>query len=436
MGSGAGPGPVPEQYSCHRVTTLKLVGQADAQQLLEKVSWQVQPIMRKHSWSVGVLAEFLPKNEGLLGMNTNRGQKIQVRLRRRKDDAHLMDYESVLGTMLHELVHCQIGPHSAAFYKVSTLTAIQEHGAAPTAALQYPICSQSSNLHRRMVCVCACVRACQLLDELRDECDALIAKNQGGSGAGFDAVGSKLSTASHNPRSAHEGRLKAVAAAERRWQAQQLCGAAPQRLGGRRPASVLPPAQMAALAATRRASDDKWCPSHSLAVGADWLEVIDDDDDDDGDAAATPAAAAATAAVGASSAAAAAPPARETAALASTRRRPARPPPATDARPRKHPRAEGTGDRVQQRHPASQRTVPAAAATGVAAAAAAATATTSAALAPPSSSSSRAAAPQPQPPSWARAFPGLNGMEFNGGRAGGGRSSRWVVPARALGRRA
>lgn len=102
----------------HRITTLKLPQQEEAQKLMEKVAWQVEPIMRKHQWSVPVFAEFLPRGAGLLGLNHNRGQKIQVRLRQNKESG-LMDnhgqsdpdavYASALGTTLHELVHCKIG---------------------------------------------------------------------------------------------------------------------------------------------------------------------------------------------------------------------------------------------------------------------------------------------------------------------------------------
>jgi DNA-dependent metalloprotease WSS1 len=217
----------------HRITTLKLPQQAEAQELLEKVAWQVQPIMRKHGWSVPVLAEFLPRNPALLGLNHNKGQKIQVRLRQSKDSG-FMPYESALGTTLHELVHCDIGAHSAEFYSK--------------------------------------------LDALRNECDALEAKSVGGSGSGFDADGQKLSGISHNPMTVRDGRLAAAAAAERRAQKRSL-GMGPgggQRLGGRRPAAALPPAQMAALAATRRSADEQWCSSHlgALEQLPDWLGSV------------------------------------------------------------------------------------------------------------------------------------------------------------------
>ena len=73
--------------------------------------------------------------------------------------------------------------------------------------------------------------------------------------------------------------MAGAAAAEKRLLKRSL-GMAPggggQRLGGARPAAVLPAGQMAALAAQRRCSDEKWCSSHlalqDLENVPDWLE--------------------------------------------------------------------------------------------------------------------------------------------------------------------
>lgn len=45
------------------------------------------------------------------------GRKIQVRLRRGTDNS-FYEFNHVLGTLLHELVHIEISAHSAAFYKM------------------------------------------------------------------------------------------------------------------------------------------------------------------------------------------------------------------------------------------------------------------------------------------------------------------------------
>jgi hypothetical protein len=45
-------------------------------------------------------------------------QRILVRLRHASDDSRFIDFNSVLGTMLHEITHNIHGPHNAAFYKL------------------------------------------------------------------------------------------------------------------------------------------------------------------------------------------------------------------------------------------------------------------------------------------------------------------------------
>lgn len=51
----------------------------DALRMLQRVASLVKPLMRKRRWRVGSLVEF--NNPGLLGMNENRGQRINLRLR-------------------------------------------------------------------------------------------------------------------------------------------------------------------------------------------------------------------------------------------------------------------------------------------------------------------------------------------------------------------
>lgn len=127
------------------------------------------------------LAEFFPSNASLLGININGGggRTAEIRLRLRHASggaasAHFLSYESVLGTMLHELTHNVHGPHNASFYK--------------------------------------------LLEEVTTECEDLIARGVSGSGAGFDAasagrLGSHAFIPTHNPP-AH--RLRQVALKVRR----------------------------------------------------------------------------------------------------------------------------------------------------------------------------------------------------------------------------
>lgn len=46
---------------------------------------------------------------GNAGLNVNRGARIKVRLRQPGDKGSFLPYNSILGTLLHELVHNEIG---------------------------------------------------------------------------------------------------------------------------------------------------------------------------------------------------------------------------------------------------------------------------------------------------------------------------------------
>ncbi|TAQ91555.1 hypothetical protein B7494_g21 [Chlorociboria aeruginascens] len=87
----------------------------EALHTLKKIASLVKPIMRARNWKVGVLAEFSPDQQNLLGINVNRGQKICLRLRYPGDQTQFLPLEQVVDTMLHELCHNVIGPHNAEF---------------------------------------------------------------------------------------------------------------------------------------------------------------------------------------------------------------------------------------------------------------------------------------------------------------------------------
>lgn len=59
-----------------------------------------------------------PSNPGLLGLNIDGGREVRIRLRHYGRDWDFYPYESVLGTLLHELTHNECGPHDAKFYKL------------------------------------------------------------------------------------------------------------------------------------------------------------------------------------------------------------------------------------------------------------------------------------------------------------------------------
>ncbi|KAF9579648.1 hypothetical protein BGW38_004015, partial [Lunasporangiospora selenospora] len=83
--------------------------------ILQRVARMVRPVMKAHGWKIHTLAEFYPKH--LLGMNTNRGYKIQLCLRSHMDETTFLPWDDILGTMLHELTHNIRGPHDELFYK-------------------------------------------------------------------------------------------------------------------------------------------------------------------------------------------------------------------------------------------------------------------------------------------------------------------------------
>jgi hypothetical protein len=206
----------------------------EAKAILDKIAYQVQPIMRRRNFTCPVLKEFFPKARNLLGINVGGGggntQEICLRLRPASSPTTFMDYESILYTMLHELTHNIHSPHAAPFYK--------------------------------------------LLDELKAECEELMAKGIGGTGAGFDApsagkVGGRFIGPSDQLTS-FDRRTAALKAAEQRAKRQAIMPSGPRKLGGDTTGlRDLPPALAAAAAAERRAADNRWCPTEQMSQDID-----------------------------------------------------------------------------------------------------------------------------------------------------------------------
>ncbi|KAJ3340875.1 hypothetical protein HDU93_006167 [Gonapodya sp. JEL0774] len=208
---------------------LKRSGEAAAMALLKQVASQVKPIMKKRGWRVGILEEFFPSNASLLGLNTNGGQKISLRLRPSSSPETFLPLEDCVGTMLHELAHIIRGPHDEQFYKA--------------------------------------------LDALEKEHDALV---EGGyRGEGFEAPGMRVGHGVSHDVPIHTAKQKAVEAAEKRRRLNSWGGTGAgsgRRLGARTAGGVsdearvlekvLSPVEMAAWAAERRAKrDGEWCGS-------------------------------------------------------------------------------------------------------------------------------------------------------------------------------
>ncbi|KAM3420019.1 hypothetical protein BST61_g3330 [Cercospora zeina] len=160
----------------------------DALLLLRKIASVVKPIMRKRGWKVSVLAEFLPPEPNLLGLNINKGYKICVRLRYHNNPGLFLPFEECVDTMLHELSHNVWGPHDSNFHK--------------------------------------------LWDELRDEHEVLVRK--GYTGEGFLGAGHRVggAYAGSHQLPPHELRRLARASAEKRKKQRTLSIGSGQRLGG------------------------------------------------------------------------------------------------------------------------------------------------------------------------------------------------------------
>ena len=218
---------------------IKTLGRADderARDMLEKTAWQVQPIMRKRGWKVQELCEMKPEQRDRVGDNLNMGQRVRLKLRK-NNSGDWFDYDHVVLVMLHELCHNDIGPHNAKFFK--------------------------------------------LLDEITVECEELMAKGIGGSGAGFDAKGQRLGhrggwggIETRDPRKA-----AAEAAAKRAGYQAAMgpAGAENWAAGGAGAATQLGPREAAAAAAERRLRAERFARENGLMND---VVVIDDEDDD------------------------------------------------------------------------------------------------------------------------------------------------------------
>jgi len=106
------------EYGIQDIKELKKLPKNDeALKLLQKLSSYVFPLCKQRKYRVSSLSEFNPTKVGLLGMNVNR-KKILIRLRDPHDINQFYSWDFVLGTLIHELTHMEIGEHSAAFYKL------------------------------------------------------------------------------------------------------------------------------------------------------------------------------------------------------------------------------------------------------------------------------------------------------------------------------
>lgn len=90
--------------------------EAEALQMLQRIAYLVKPIMKRHSWKIGILGEFWPSNRNLMGRNWDYGQTIRLRLRHPLAEEKFLSIEEVIDVMLHELTHIAHRNHEAPFY--------------------------------------------------------------------------------------------------------------------------------------------------------------------------------------------------------------------------------------------------------------------------------------------------------------------------------
>jgi len=104
--------------SIHQIKTLGLENDQEAKHLLTTACHHVDKVMKRRNWTVPLVEEFIPEDAELQGLNENHGGSISIRLRRSKDLNSFYHYEHIVGTLLHELVHIEHGPHNKIFYKL------------------------------------------------------------------------------------------------------------------------------------------------------------------------------------------------------------------------------------------------------------------------------------------------------------------------------
>lgn len=70
--------------------------------MLKRIGTLVRPIMKARGWTVKTLREFYPTNPSLLGVNVNKGLEIRIRLRPASNKNSFLEFNDLIGTMLHE----------------------------------------------------------------------------------------------------------------------------------------------------------------------------------------------------------------------------------------------------------------------------------------------------------------------------------------------
>ncbi|KAG8526281.1 uncharacterized protein KY384_000274 [Bacidia gigantensis] len=113
-------------YTFHAIIPLPYLPNPDrSKKFLERLSNDpgIKAAMVKHKFSVGVLTEMNPAEHTThesktLGLNRNRGEVIELRLRTDAYDGY-RDYKIIRDTLCHELAHNEFGDHDRNFWDLT-----------------------------------------------------------------------------------------------------------------------------------------------------------------------------------------------------------------------------------------------------------------------------------------------------------------------------
>ncbi|KAJ5091684.1 hypothetical protein NUU61_006554 [Penicillium alfredii] len=113
-------------YTFHRLLPLSYLPNPNRSlQFLERLRDDpgIRAAMSKHQFSVPLLTEMNPaehttSESRTLGLNRNRGEVIELRLRTDAYDGY-RDYRTIRKTLCHELAHCVLGEHDRAFWDLT-----------------------------------------------------------------------------------------------------------------------------------------------------------------------------------------------------------------------------------------------------------------------------------------------------------------------------
>ncbi|KAL3801104.1 hypothetical protein HJC23_002397 [Cyclotella cryptica] len=129
--------PTNSKINVQHIPTLPQANEASS--ILARIHSEFATIIQRRNWNVRSITEMCCCGDGIdclrnrtrktkvmpnnvLGYNLttfSRGKSHSIHLRLRHPKTHaLMDYQSIAGTMCHELAHCLVGPHNAEFYRV------------------------------------------------------------------------------------------------------------------------------------------------------------------------------------------------------------------------------------------------------------------------------------------------------------------------------